>query len=544
MLNLLIISFLSIIIISPLGYIVLKNDNKDFLNYSISTIYGIILISFISLVLNFFFPLSKLINTLLIIIPIFIIYKKPSFFLNLVFFKFCIIGTLIIFLLISKTNVYRPDAYLYHLPFLDILNNNKIIFGLSNLHFRFGHISIMQYSSAIFNNFIFYDKGILLPAAIIATSIIINFFTQLFSYIKRKKFNFHFFYIFFVVIFIVYKMNRFSEYGNDAPAHFLFFLLISEIILNFEKKKKNFSNFILISVFIIMNKISMSFAILLPFVFERKFDKNFLKDKKIYLAFIFLFLWCFKNLIISGCVFYPISKSCISNLPWTDIQTTKKVSIESEAWSKGWSNVKEPAYFDPTIYIKKFNWIKTWVDSHFIKITSILYPYLIFILFTSIYLRFNSKKKILNKHYKKEIKLLLMLTLFTIVWLTKVPLFRLGYSYLISLTAIIFAIYCSKLDNFKNKKILTSILIFAIFVFSLKNLIRIVDFNNNHKANIFPKIKLFENKSELKEINLNGFKYFVSPSECGYGYAPCTHYKNLKLRSINYYSYIGLLHTK
>lgn len=293
-----------------------------------------------------------------------------------------------------------------------------------------------------------------------------------------------------------------------------------------------------------MNKISMSFAILLPFVFERKFDKNFLKDKKIYLAFIFLFLWCFKNLIISGCVFYPISKSCISNLPWTDIQTTKKVSIESEAWSKGWSNVKEPAYFDPTIYIKKFNWIKTWVDSHFIKITSILYPYLIFILFTSIYLRFNSKKKILNKHYKKEIKLLLMLTLFTIVWLTKVPLFRLGYSYLISLTAIIFAIYCSKLDNFKNKKILTSILIFAIFVFSLKNLIRIVDFNNNHKANIFPKIKLFENKSELKEINLNGFKYFVSPSECGYGYAPCTHYKNLKLRSINYYSYIGLLHTK
>ena len=130
------------------------------------------------------------------------------------------------------------------------------------------------------------------------------------------------------------------------------------------------------------------------------------------------------------------------------------------------------------------------------------------------------------------------------MWLTKLPLFRFGYSYLISLIAIIFAIYCSTLDNFKNKKFFTGILIFAIIVFCLKNSIRIVGFNNNHKANIFPKIRLFESKSELKEINLNGFKYFVSPSECGYGYAPCTHYKNLKLRSTNYYSYIGLLHTK
>ena len=40
---------------------------------------------------------------------------------------------------------YRPDAVLYHLPFVKILNEEKIIFGLFNLHARFAHVSIIQY---------------------------------------------------------------------------------------------------------------------------------------------------------------------------------------------------------------------------------------------------------------------------------------------------------------------------------------------------------------------------------------------------------------
>ena len=50
------------------------------------------------------------------------------------FFIYSIISTFIISILILESNVYRPDASLYHLPFINILNEEKIIFGLSNLH--------------------------------------------------------------------------------------------------------------------------------------------------------------------------------------------------------------------------------------------------------------------------------------------------------------------------------------------------------------------------------------------------------------------------
>ncbi len=54
MLELILFSFLSIFIVTPCGYIFNKNNNQ-IINLSNHLIYGIILISFITLVINFFF---------------------------------------------------------------------------------------------------------------------------------------------------------------------------------------------------------------------------------------------------------------------------------------------------------------------------------------------------------------------------------------------------------------------------------------------------------------------------------------------------------
>ena len=40
-------------------------------------------------------------------------------------FIYSIISTFIISILIYESNVYRPDAGLYHLPFINILNEEK-----------------------------------------------------------------------------------------------------------------------------------------------------------------------------------------------------------------------------------------------------------------------------------------------------------------------------------------------------------------------------------------------------------------------------------
>lgn len=222
MFELIFFSIFSILIVTPCGYIFNKHSNS-IINLSNQLIYGSILISFISLVINFFLPLNNFVNTSLLLIPIIFFLKNIKIYFSYNFAKFIIINSIIIFLLLAKSNVYLPDAILYHLPYTDILNSEKIIFGLSNLHFRFAHISIIQYFAAFFNNIIFNNQGIVLSIAIIASAVIINFLSHIIHYLKIKKFNFHFLFLFFILIFISYKMNRYGEYGNDGPTHFLFF---------------------------------------------------------------------------------------------------------------------------------------------------------------------------------------------------------------------------------------------------------------------------------------------------------------------------------
>ena len=41
-----------------------------------------------------------------------------------------------------------------------------------------------------------------------------------------------------------------------------------------------------------------------------------------------------KNIIVSGCVLYPVKSLCFSNLKWTDIKKVENVSKENEAWTK------------------------------------------------------------------------------------------------------------------------------------------------------------------------------------------------------------------
>ncbi len=540
MINLILYSIVSIIIITPLGTFFNNQNDYSILNYTKNLIYGFIFLSFLALLLNFFFPLNRFINTIILLIPLIILLKKFSYFYNLNFLKFLVINSIIIFLLITKSNVYRPDAYLYHIPFIDILNHNKIIIGLSNLHYRFGHISIIQYSSSIFNNYIFLKNGIFFSIAIIASAIITNFIFNLINSIEKNKYDIHFFFVLFVIIFISYKMNRYSEYGNDSPTHFMFFYLISEILKSLSEKKDNLPELILISAFILMNKITMSLSIILPLLLFKKISKSVLLNKTNFFTIIFLFLWLIKNILISGCIIYPIKNTCFSNLSWSDIELTKKVSVENEAWTKGWIDQKGENKYSTNDYIKDFNWIKTWSQNHLKKINSIVTPYVVFLLI--IFFIFLIRSKINNSVNKPltYLYLIFLLGIFSLVWFLKVPVFRYGYSYVISFICLILAYFIYSRNNLGNRKIFISVIFLCISIFIIKNSIRIFDLDKNVAKEIWPKIILFDQKKKLKQVKLSNLTYYESPSECGFGYPPCTNYQNLKLKSKIVNSYVVL----
>ena len=331
-------------------------------------------------------------------------------------------------------------------------------------------------------------------------------------------------------------MNRYSEFGNDAPTHFLFFFLISELIQSLNKEEKSLnSNQLLLSIFIVLNKITMAFAILLPFIFMKQ--KNLFKlitvPRNLF-AISFLVLWILKNIIVSGCAIYPVTKLCFENLKWTNISQVKAVSQENEAWTKAWPEYKNIKQLSQSQYSSNFNWLHTWSRTHFKKIIKILIPYLslITIIFFIINFRYKEKKKLeYDRQNNMYLILIFLMVLFSIIWFLKVPVYRYGYSYFVTFIALGFSFICTIKKPIKDTayNFLNYFLIFFIIIFVLKNIIRIVKPNYNSES-LIPKITYLQ-KSDVKKVNLNNFYYFESNKMCGYGFSPCTHYKNQKLKS-------------
>jgi hypothetical protein len=181
-------SVISTLYLITCGNIFIKNKKNLPSEICKIGIFGSIILSFISLLLNFFFPIDQYISS---IIFLFFLIPTLIYFIKVRTLKYTLIISLIsgavTTLVIVLDNIYRPDAGLYHLPCTKIINENKVIFGAANIHFRLGHISILQYLNAIYNNRLFGDNEILLPIASIFSLLIIFFISELYNEFKKKK---------------------------------------------------------------------------------------------------------------------------------------------------------------------------------------------------------------------------------------------------------------------------------------------------------------------------------------------------------------------
>ena len=344
-----------------------KNNNNECEN----AIFGTIFVSLIALIINFFLPLNKIVSTIIFVIPFFVLIKKN---ISKKEFWFLIKVTTIVFFFIIFSNVNRPDAGLYHLPYTQILNENKIIIGLGNLHFRFGLVSIIQYLSAINYNYIFGVQGIIIPLASLVSFILIYFFDEVLNFLKKKNnFEINDIFCLFILVYFCYKINRYSGFGNDAPAHLLYFYLISIYLkskINFDILKKTS----LIASYAFLNKITLGLCYIFPLIIFLKLNKE---KYKIFFSFssLFILLWLIKNIFISGCFIYSVEKTCINKFIWTDKSETIKKNISAEAWAKDWPNRVNDSISQEN-YLKNFNWLSSWSKNHLIYILKILIPYI------------------------------------------------------------------------------------------------------------------------------------------------------------------------
>ena len=526
--------FVLTIFISLSGYVFRKlviNYNHS-LKFEEDGLYGFVLVGFVSLLLNFLIPLNIFNNSLFFIL-IGLIGLYFGFFnqeKKLIFKKSFVIS-LIAFVLIIYSSVNRPDAWLYHLPFSSILNEHKIILGVANIHERFAHISIFQYISSFFQNYIFLLNGILIPISLVASFFFVYVLQEFNENFFSKKKTIYSFLCFLILIISLYAFNRYSEYGNDAQSHlyYFFFTIILFKYLLIKKSADVLKELFILSVFIFLMKPTFIFVVFIPLFLFFNFTKKekVIKSFSLFFICIFFILWIGKNFLNTGCLIYPLNLTCYDKVPWKVTNLDQNIII-NEAWSKGWPDQNKKKFLKKTEYIKNLNWVETWSKNHLLFVMEKILLVLIFLIINFLFFYFTKSLK--KNIYEKNLLFLLFFSFcFLFLWFFKFPVYRLGisqiYLFLILISYFVFIKNLNPTRLFSLYKYIKSIIFFVVIVVLLKNSIRIFD-NDNNK--LMPNIYYgMNNENRIQKINnkKNIFTHYTTKDNdlCGYSKSPCTH---------------------
>lgn len=574
MISIFIFFFISSILTVSIGNLFLRfiyrNPRNYIFSFSEEGIFGLIFISFISLSLNFIFKLDQTVATILFIFPLFylfqILQKKNFDLLKKLFFHSLIIS-LIATIFISFDNVNRPDGGIYHLPYIKIINEFKIFTGSANLNPLFGATSIFQYTSAIYNNIIFKDLGITIPNALIGIYCIDYFFRNFFSK-KNDKDYFYKLFIFGVSSYFLIEMNRYSDYGNDTPAHLYFFYLISLFLKkNFSlQNNQHFKIFALVSLFCFINRPFLVISIFLAiYVWIKNKHYSSWSSFPIFSLFFFIF-WVTKNILVSGCAIYPVTITCIDTLPWYSNDAKFRVSSRnssefSELHAKGWKDIMNNKDYqnyevkteEKQLFLRSFNWLdKNYILKHsytFKKKVDFFILYLFLVCLFIYVLKDNKENLSLSTTENRNTILFLISAIGLVIMIYKFPLGRYGTSYLSIFTfCLLFPLIkfvIKKSSTKRNNLVLSVFLLILTSVFFFKNINRsIKNYSANYHQSPWPRI--YDNSFDLvnsskkqnqpvkfEKINKNNLLdiYYIDKGNfytsqrkilCLYNKAPCT----------------------
>lgn len=499
------------------------NENK--VSFFENIIFGCIFLTFIALSINFFFSLNEKLNLIFIILPSFLYFftVKREIKNDL---KYLILFSLLTVLLLSLENTNRPDAGLYHLPYIGILNESNLLVGVSNLHFRFGHTSIIQYLSAIYNNIFFTSNGILVPASIIYLALLGYLINEA---IKKREDRVYCFLSTIFSSYVMINMNRYSSWGNDDFASILSFIVVLNCYENFIKLNlRSYAKILLFCSFTFFIKSFYIILFLLPFILFLKYF-NILYNKLIFnrlnlFNLSFIVIWLTKNFFTTSCFLFPVTVLCFDSFQWSLSNIAiEKISLISEAWAKDWPN--NNTNLDYKNFVTNFNWFNTWFNNHFIIIIKNLSVLIILILIFRIFINIK-----INSIQNKFIKIFsIVLFVLSLIWFLKFPLLRYGEGILVSfiiLLSLNFKIKSFNLNSFKLSLVLILILSSSIII---KNTLRILkNYHNTYLDYPWPKKNSYTNtnsKNEYNVIKKNGEILYYEPNIesrlCMYGISPC-----------------------
>ncbi len=383
-------------------------------------LFSLFFIANLTLIFNFFIPIKIPIFQALLLIPFFFNVRmlKISKFTFNNFIKYCVLPGILSLSTLGIGLAY--DAGLYQLNSQLWIRESNIPIGLYNIHFRYGYSSIIEYISANFwigNNFILLH---FVNLSFLSTFII---FIYYFITENNEKLYKHFGY--FIIIFGFLDNFGYSGGRNgfldieavskqDTPFAILFILSNLFLIHLIRKRSATSIEIITISLLVLFSIQMRLFGIIILLLFIYTiFMINIGYQKIIKLLLPSLFLggvFILKNILITGCMFFPIELTCFDTLSWHTEGTASAETKNLRSFHKSYKFGTNPLL-----------WFSDWMTKPINRTTFINFSF-------SFLLIFVYKKIIYKQKQKPETNLFLYIYLLSLIilWLVSAPGIRLG----------------------------------------------------------------------------------------------------------------------
>ena len=481
------------------------NNNQNYFEFPI---YGSILILILGYILHLSIGINYYLNIIICIFGLYLCKFYISKFDNKKIL--ILLFSLISLLLISKTH---EDFHSYHFFSIQEIFNHKIRIGVPEVKWRFIHSSLFTFNQALFVFPVLKFKLVHFPTAYIYLSTIGYF---LFNCFNKKKSS-EILYSLFVLIILITKINRLSEFGYDYLPQFLLLIAFHKILFYLNNNEEILKIILIFTFSVLIKPISLLFSpILLYIIIKRRFEYLKLINLKYSIIISFLIVILLSTSFFrSGCLFYPLNFSCFekNKISWSKKEELKVYSKNVVNWARGFHHQDKSKYKvinNKSFFNKNYNWLKYWIDLHFFyKIFE--FVLIVFASYIIIYLYFKKIKKLKIDQYKKD-KLVLSLLSFSSIffWLNTVPQFRFGFSLIIISIFLVLSFFLNKKIEFNKKKIIKLIFI-CLLLLNFRNIDRIlteIKREDAYKFNNFPWYAL-RNPSYTYDGVIKEKKFFI-----------------------------------
>lgn len=456
-----------------------NSNEKTLFNIPIHYFYviiGLFYVGNLTFILNFFINTNSLIyqGLLLSIILFNFLQRIKVRFDFLSLFNFILLPSILAISTIEMGLAY--DAGLYHLNNQLWIRESNLPIGFYNLHYRYGFSSIIEYISA---NFWLEDKYYLLHY--VNLSFIASFLGIISYNIFNNKSGFLKSSSYFLILFGILDNFGFSGGRNgffdieavtkqDTPFAILFYL--SNIFLIYRLINKNLSKselfyLSIIILFSIEMRIFGAGTLILYFIVL--LVNKPLSINKIYpiLPTVLIgSLWLLKNVLISGCLFFPVNLTCLNNLSWYSKNSALNEMDVIKDFHLGY-------YFGTPI----LSWFSDWYSKEInsVVLRNFLLSFLLIVI-TSMIINKRGNRDI----SKKDLLMICLYLIFIIIaWIISSPGIRLGlgiFTLIIGCIGLIFQNLEFRIKFLNNKALLYLLIIVSTLLMPrISNYISFID---------------------------------------------------------------------